>query len=721
MNNSIIAVDILPNNDGKLVMYGAPNKDITHSVSGKLRIILSKPLKTKLISIKLKGKSEYSDWENQYSCMNIVKLDKVLREKSTLPSGVTDLDYEFNINGNIPQTYVTSFGLIRYKLVAIVQPSSLLAKQSRVERSINIARHYLPCRRELLPAPPTKVYRGQRKDILKYELDVPTIICVNDNSLLIRLRLLPLCDQGKVRKVTFDLIQSEKYRIQPSPQDLQEFSIDPNQLIGNVQLSSSSMAKRKRSHPIHPTSLNISYDEDTWDNPLTYNLPIEQHNSRHNNNNDAKRSKLKATIKSPLMRVRHKLKITMSFESRAEKTLELGFPIIVTTIPDDDTANRLFMFSNNDLPTYDDVINHINDTLPQEEVVSRPMTPESHSQNHSRSSTRPTTPNLYEDGSGDSRSVTPTPSPLTPDYFTINSNTNVSSPFPTSVSDQHLPLHPPLHKKKSQRSLAQAIGRLFLRSESSSRPTSPSQSVSTTPTLTPNLSPTLSSYPAIPSLPNNYRSKTPPQLDLASQNFAFSSSSVDTSPSLYQRSSVRRSRTLATSTSLRSGLSDVNNSRTNHLYARTNSPIWHLNMPDEDDVPAITPEIHSAPSSPRESLIPNVPESSTSKNLLPPTLDHQRRNRRRAHRRSASFDSSLAKNENQIVYGPTTPTRSNTDNSSISTLLRHPSLSNLKGVVKRRLQKKPSSDDNNASSLGLNEIDINIIIPSPTLEFYNNS
>ncbi|CAG8465468.1 5074_t:CDS:2 [Funneliformis caledonium] len=674
MNNSIIAVDILPNNDGKLVMYGAPNKDITHSVSGKLRIILSKPLKTKLISIKLKGKSEYSDWENQYSCMNIVKLDKVLREKSTLPSGVTDLDYEFNINGNIPQTYVTSFGLIRYKLVAIVQPSSLLAKQSRVERSINIARHYLPCRRELLPAPPTKVYRGQRKDILKYELDVPTIICVNDNSLLIRLRLLPLCDQGKVRKVTFDLIQSEKYRIQPSPQDFQEFSIDPNQLIGNVQLSSSSMAKRKRSHPIHPTSLNISYDEDTWDNPLTYNLPIEQHNS--------------PTIKSPLMRVRHKLKITMSFESRAEKTLELGFPIIVTTIPDDDTANRLFMFSNNDLPTYDDVINHINDTLPQEEVVSRPMTPESHSQNHSRSSTRPTTPNLYEDGSGDSRPVTPTPSPLTPDYFTINSNTNVSSPLPTSVSDQHLPLHPPLHKKKSQRSLAQAIGRLFLRSESSSRPTSPSQSVSTTPTLTPNLSPTLSSYPAIPSLPNNY---------------------------------LRRSRTLATSTSLRGGLSDVNNSRTNHLYARTNSPIWHLNMPDEDDVPAITPEIHSAPSSPRESLIPNVPESSTSKNLLPPTLDHQRRSRRRAHRRSASFDSSLAKNENKIVYGPTTPTRSNTDNSSISTLLRHPSLSNLKGVVKRRLQKKPSSDDNNASSLGLNEIDINIIIPSPTLEFYNNS
>ncbi|CAI2174913.1 15185_t:CDS:2 [Funneliformis geosporum] len=694
MNNSIIAVDILPYNDGKLVMYGAPNKDITHSVSGKLRIILSKPLKTKLISIKLKGKSEYSDWENQYSCMNIVKLDKILSEKTTLPSGVTDLDYEFHINGNIPQTYVTSFGLIRYKLVATVQPNSLLTKQSRVERSINISRHYLPCSRELLPAPPTKVYRGQRKDILKYELDIPTIICVNDNSLLIRLRLLPLCDQGKVRKVTFDLIQSEKYRIQPSPQDLQEFSIEPNQLVGNVQLSSSSMAKRKRSHPIHPTSLNISYDEDTWDNPLTYNLPFVQHSSRHNNKVNAKRTNLKATIKSPLMRVRHKLKITMSFESRAEKTLEIGFPIIVTTIPDDDTG---FTFSNNDLsesrlPTYDDVINHINDTLPQEEVVSRPMTPiDSHSQNHSRSSTRPTTPNLYEDGSGDSthnnsRPVTPTPSPVTPDYFTINSNT---TSLPTSVSDQHLPLQPPLHKKKSQRSLAQALGRLFLRSESSSRPTSPSQ-------------------------------------NLASQNFAFySSPSVDTSPTLYQRSSVRRSRTLATSTtSPRSGVSSINNSRANHLYARSDSPIWHLNMPDEDDVPVITPEIHSAPSSPRESLVPSiprVPESSTSNNLLPPALDYVRQSRRRVHRRSASFDSSLAKNENQISSVSTTPIRSNTDNSSIATLLRHPSLSNLKGVVKRRLQKKPSTDDNNALRLGINEIDINIIIPSPTLEYYNNS
>src|SRR5271154_1531965 len=113
MNNSIIAIDILPENDGKVMMYGAPNKDIKHTISGKLRIILSKPLKTKSVSIKLKGKSEYSDWENQYSCIHILKLDKILCEKTILQSGVTDLEFEFEINGNLPQSYITSFGLIR--------------------------------------------------------------------------------------------------------------------------------------------------------------------------------------------------------------------------------------------------------------------------------------------------------------------------------------------------------------------------------------------------------------------------------------------------------------------------------------------------------------------------------------------------------------------------------------------------------------------------------
>ncbi|CAB4463508.1 unnamed protein product [Rhizophagus irregularis] len=702
MNNSIIAVDILPDDDGKVMMYGAPNKDTTYLVSGKLRIILSKPLKTKLISIKLKGKSEYSDWENQYSCIYLLKLEKVLREKTTLPSGVTDLDFEFQVNGNIPQSYVTSFGLIRYNLVATVQPSSLLLKQGRAEKSINISRHYLPCRRELLPAPPTKVYRGQRKNILKYELDIPTVICINETSLLIRLRLFPLCNQGRVKKVAFDLIQSEKYRIQPTPQDYQEFSIENAQLIGNVQLNNNTSAKRKRSHPIKPTSLKIIYDQDTWENPLTYNLPFEQYSTR-NINNPIKKTKLKATIKSPLMRVRHKLKITMTFEALEEKTLELGFPITVTTLPDG--------------------------------VISRPITPSDHSETHSRSST----PNLYEDvGSGDSnisRPVTPTPPPPFSDESTINLNTHTSHTT-TNTSNTALTSNtshtshtinntshtshitnttilsssppdsqllsqpqPQLNKKKSQRSLAQALGRLLLRSESSSRPNSPSPSASTTPTV---LTPVTSSYPN-----NNNRSRTHPQLEVTP------SSSPTFAPHNQPTSSTN-----STNNIVYQGIGN--------LYTRTGRASWYLNMPDDDDAPTLTPEIHSAPSSPRESLV-HIPSSN---NLLPPP-NQQRRNKnnipsdRMIHRRSISFDSSLTQsiiNESSIPSGSsTTQTRSNNDNpsenSSISSLLRHPSINSLKGMVKRR--KKPATIDDNTSRLAINRIDINITIPSPTLGTYN--
>ncbi|RIA93214.1 hypothetical protein C1645_819634 [Glomus cerebriforme] len=736
MNNSIIAIDILPDNDGKLIMYGPPNKDNKHLVSGKLRIILSKPLKTKLISIKLKGKSEYSDWENQYSCIYLLKLEKILREKSIIPSGVTDLDFEFQISGNLPQSYVTSFGLIKYNLVATVQPNSLLSKHGRTERSISISRHYLPCRRELLPAPPTKVYRGQRKNILKYELDIPTIICINEPSLLIRLRLFPLSNQGRIKKVNFSLLQSEKYRIQPTPQDFQEYSIENAQLIGNVQLNNSSVAKRKRSHPIKPTSLKVSYDQDTWDNPLTYNLPFEQYNN-NNNTSNIKKTKLKATITSPLMRVRHKLKITMTFESLGEKNLELGFPIIFTTIPGMEVANHHFRsnedFNETELPTYDDVVNH---ALPQEEVTSRPMTPSDHSESHSQNHSRSSTPNLYEDGSGDSihnnsRPVTPTPSPLLTDDSTINLNTSniinttilSSTSTSSSPSSSALSLNdnnqlqpqpqPQLNKKKSQRSLAQALGRLLLRSENNSRPTSPSPSASTTPTV---LTPISSSCPI-----NNNRSRTPPQLELTP-------SSSPTFPSLSDPSSSLYPQPISTT----NDVPIVHKSGISHLYARTGRASWYLNMPDEDDVPTITPEIHSAPSSPRETLV----HISSSNNLLPPpTLDQQRSNGRNlstdrmVHRRSVSFDSSLTQtriNETSIPSGSTSSsTRSNIDNSSdnssdnttITSLLRHPSLSSLKGMVKRN-RKKPAAIDDNASRLAINKIDINITIPSPTLGTY---
>ncbi|CAG8810008.1 11291_t:CDS:2, partial [Racocetra fulgida] len=198
----------------------------------------------------LKGKSEYSDWEDQYSALEIIKLEQILHEKNTLPRGVTDIDYEFRVPGNLPQTYRTNFGAIFYKLVAVVQPASLMSKYTRVERSVDVLRHYLPCRRELLPAPPQKIYKGERKDIINFELELPTIICVNEKSLLIRLRLCPKSDQ-----------------------DMDEFSVDPAHLVSIVPLNGSPLTKRKRTYPIAPTTLNVSNETDNWNNPLIYNLP----------------------------------------------------------------------------------------------------------------------------------------------------------------------------------------------------------------------------------------------------------------------------------------------------------------------------------------------------------------------------------------------------------------------------------------------------------------
>src|SRR5438128_895307 len=97
--SGIIAVDIIPDNNNKVVMYGAPNRDVTYKLTGKVRIVLSKTLKTKTVVIKLKGRSDYSDWENQYSSIDVLRMEKLLAEKKSLPKGVSDYQFEFSIPG----------------------------------------------------------------------------------------------------------------------------------------------------------------------------------------------------------------------------------------------------------------------------------------------------------------------------------------------------------------------------------------------------------------------------------------------------------------------------------------------------------------------------------------------------------------------------------------------------------------------------------------------
>ncbi|CAG8627112.1 20022_t:CDS:2 [Dentiscutata erythropus] len=672
MNNSIIAVDIIPDNDGKVVMYGEPNKDKAHLVSGKLRVILSKPLKVKFISVKLKGKSEYSDWENQYSCINVIKLEQILYEKDVLPRGVTDFDFGLKMPGNMPQSYVTSFGLIRYKLIAEVQPSSMLAKCERVERGIHIYRHYLPCRRELLPAPPTKVYRGQRRNILKYELDIPNVISVNERSLLIRVRLLPFSVQGYVKKIIFDLVQSEKYRVQPSQQDITYYDMDSTQFVGNVQLSASTPTKRKRSSQIKPTVLSISRDDDTWNNPLTYNLPFVQY-SRTATSGTTRASKIKATIDSPLIRVRHKLRLSMIFRDETEKDLELGFPITITTIPEDDHSSIFGMLCDNGLPSYDDCIEDSPTMGYEESEDSRPITPlgelnnldnslryhsrnnsRSNSRNHSRSNSRNHSRSNSRDNSRSnsrdhSRSNTMSNlDDVNNGYNDDNSSNGGNGASNSSIlSDKR---QPTLKHKKSQRSL---VDRLLHRNENNSKTTSP----------------------PLPSIPITY--------------------TTPTSHPNYNNSSTDHNRALPISHDPPS-YSPMRppNSNINYLSARNGGASRYLNMPDEDDYETNTHlEIHSAPSSPKLSGIPMPLGDDVSNelsyindeafslennsNLLSP-----QKMKRKSHRRSASFDLGIKK----------------------------PELMNSRFLNNNKL--RTSGDKNDLLGLGVSGININVQMPS---------
>ncbi|CAG8633624.1 5101_t:CDS:2, partial [Racocetra fulgida] len=589
---------IIPDNDGKLIMYGEPNKDKTHLVSGKLRVIVSKPLKIKSITIKLKGKTEYSDWENQYSCLNVLKLEQILYEKNVLQKGVTDLNFELRVPGNTPQSYVTSFGLIRYKLMAEVQPSSMLTKCERVER-------------ELLPAPPTKIYRGQRRNILKYELDIPTVISVNERSLLIRVRLLPCSEQGYVKRITFDLVQSEKY----SQQDIIYYGIDSTQFVGNVQLNGSVPSKRKRTSQIKPTALAIFSNDDNWNNPLTYNLPFVQY-SRTATSGKARASKLKATIDSPLIRVRHKLRLSMTFRDENEKDLELGFPITITTIPEDDYSSIFSMLCDNSLPSYDDCIEDSPTMGYEESGDSRPISPlcelnnsRSNSRNHSRSNSRNhSRSNSRNPSTNNTRSASPNLDDIYNDGFTDNSSSGGNGTSNGSILSD--PRQPILKNKKSQRSL---VDRLLHRNENNSRTASPPRSIPiayTTPT----------SHPSY--------------------------SNLNTSPQDHNRVLP------VTSHDLPSYSQMPPDSNTSYLSTRRKRTTLYLNMPDEDDYETNTHlEIHSAPSSPKlcgasmtlgddasNELSFNSSDAFTGENsniLSPPNM------RKKSHRKSASFDLNL--------------------------------------------------------------------------------
>ncbi|KAG9294862.1 hypothetical protein G9A89_008554 [Geosiphon pyriformis] len=591
MNNGIMALEIFPEHDN-VFMYGAPDKDSTYRVAGKLRLILSRPLKVKQVSIKLKGKSEYSDWINQFSALNLLKLDHVICQKRLLPRGVIDLDYEFHVGGNLPQTYVTSFGFIRYKLVAVVQPSSLLLKDEETDLSISFQRHYLPCNRDLLPAPPTKVYRGERKDILKYEIDIPTIVGEKEKGMLVRIRLLPMCDQGRVKKIKFDLVQLENYRVLPDQQELQEFGIDASHIDATVQLNRSSPpTKKKRTHPIKPTSLTISRDEDAWNNPLTYNLPFVQ------GRNGTEKNRLRSTIKSPLISVRHRLQIIMSFEDETEKKLDLPFPLIVTSIPDGASLNGAARFDSG-LPSYDDVMRNSNsEENPSVEV--------------SDDSRRSANADISESDIGESTNSIPLPFSVSNSRSsTPQSTTNDHpsySPFDSQITSssqeqigEEMPT-PTLRHKRSQL-LAQTFNRLLSRPyQTTSRPNSPSPSSN-------------DSDSSIPSVKKPITSTSPVNKNKCPQLNAIQTTtqSID----LFGSSS-----------------------HTDESLTHPGRLGWHLNIVNDDNSQIIS-EIHSAPSSPRQ-LIPNFsPKFDTISDSegLNYHSDNDSKIRRETFRISASFD-----------------------------------------------------------------------------------
>ncbi|RUP52147.1 hypothetical protein BC936DRAFT_139553 [Jimgerdemannia flammicorona] len=322
----IIAVDVLPSVDAiELLGPGSAMTGArTYTLRGTVRVVLSSTLKIKRLDLKFSGVNrlftgmfpELCREEQEGSVFvfgsGVVEMTvragrTTVQSATTLAAGVTDLPFTMEIEAGIPPSYNIEMASLEYALTAIVIPAAMLAKSDRFKKVVAVTRHLMP---GVVGAEFSELraqFGGRKEGVVQWQVDVPKVICVDQENATVFVKLDILAYHGRPREVTVVLEQLIDCRIsckdkpRPTP---------PTPTLSNKHITTISTTSRTLPciawPALGPTNITI---------PLS--LPERLH----------------PDMTSPLADLRHRLRITVAFVDSSKSDFIVVFPVTATTVP----------------------------------------------------------------------------------------------------------------------------------------------------------------------------------------------------------------------------------------------------------------------------------------------------------------------------------------------------------------------------------------------------
>ncbi|KAI9007030.1 hypothetical protein CLU79DRAFT_778960 [Phycomyces nitens] len=221
-------------------------------------------------------------------------------EKELIFSGEGKIDFGLHLPANLPPSVKTDHAFVEYMLVANFSAGTFF-KKYRIQRPVQICRHYLPSSSAMIPS---MEYHGVR-EWFEWSADVPKAVAIESGEIVIALRWSVEKELVELSQAELSLEEVETYRFCTK---VGVHSLPP-------------MITAFPSAPYHPSGATTSSETHFIRTPI----PLQ------------KSSTIKRPVRthhfSPFIEIAHRCKLTLHFDSPAIEPLVLRFPIIITDYP----------------------------------------------------------------------------------------------------------------------------------------------------------------------------------------------------------------------------------------------------------------------------------------------------------------------------------------------------------------------------------------------------
>ncbi|KAI9288209.1 hypothetical protein BC943DRAFT_186482 [Umbelopsis sp. AD052] len=201
--------------DSYIDLCGPEETQPCYMFKGDIHLTLNRPVKIRSMEIKFKGTTMVNMGLNTIglghdTATTFGKMKRVLVNKSAFSAGSASIPWEFAIPPFFPQTLSLKRATIAYSLEVVV--SFGIKKSLRVSCPVTVRRPTLPSY-QLSPFVESRLYKATIPTKFHYEIEAPTLACIEQEELFYSIKLLLFSLDKTVRAIKTTLVQVESYSL----------------------------------------------------------------------------------------------------------------------------------------------------------------------------------------------------------------------------------------------------------------------------------------------------------------------------------------------------------------------------------------------------------------------------------------------------------------------------------------------------------------------------